>query len=724
MSKNYALKPIGTALLQAGLVDQIQLQIALKQQSQSPQIPLGKILALRGWIKQETADFFAEKLPQLLQLKHRQPFGQYLQAAGLLNEQQIRAILYDQTKTGLKFGVLAVLKGWLNQSTIDFFLNFFPPEELSSQPEERLVNQEHKLNLSKILPKIRHYLLNNQKCHPYRILMLYQQILKQGEVLAYGSQEEKELLKLGFVKEHQGKLTIANSTYRSIFNQNWLEQELAYLQTYNKIKIKLLDLDSKASRPYQLLEEIMVWTNGQPILTQKICQIVSQSQDFIAIGEEAFKVEQLVTKYIINNWHEQKASKHLQEISNAIINNQVCKPMWLLMLYRQILEQKEIVANRSQEQRELVGMGLVSEEKGKLKVANRIYQAVFNQNWVAKNLAKTNANNLVNNQESEMSLNKINSVPSSTMPELKPPKSKFNYKIYVLVFLFLLIPLGALFSLNIFWKTLEVRVFQEATDLLHQGDYEQALAKYDELLKLDASHHQAWTNRGYALARLENYQEMLVSCSTATVINLSASYAWNCRGEALHNLDRHSEAIDAFDKAINLDPNDPIFWINKSESLLALKKYQPALLSIDQAIEILTEIEKLQGSEDFKRELAVSFTTQGRIFREMGEYELALKAYDRALTYDSHYFPALQGKGISFKQLKRTKEAIAIFKQILKKRGLSNAQKAETWFYKGLTFCSTGKIQEGIAAFELALQTKPDYDAAQKAKINCRGYAP
>ena len=54
-------KPLGEILVEAGLVSLAQIEIALQEQSQS-NLKIGEILALHGWIKQETADFFCRKM--------------------------------------------------------------------------------------------------------------------------------------------------------------------------------------------------------------------------------------------------------------------------------------------------------------------------------------------------------------------------------------------------------------------------------------------------------------------------------------------------------------------------------------------------------------------------------------------------------------------------------------------------------------------------------------
>jgi len=115
-------KPIGEILEDAGLVSQYQVEIALIDQNSYVDTKLGEILALRGWVKQETANFFAEDFPELVNKPDRMRLGEYLMAASLLEEKQVEDILQEQLQIGIKFGYVAVLKGYIKQETLDFFL--------------------------------------------------------------------------------------------------------------------------------------------------------------------------------------------------------------------------------------------------------------------------------------------------------------------------------------------------------------------------------------------------------------------------------------------------------------------------------------------------------------------------------------------------------------------------------------------------------------------------
>jgi len=124
-------QPLGLVLLDAQLISQAQLEGALLMQTSYPELLLGEILALRGWLKPKTLDFFES---HWVKLNTDHPLGYYLQQADLLTEQQIQDLLKDQWQTGVKLGALAVMRGWLKQETLDVFLQTLAPDKRSESP--------------------------------------------------------------------------------------------------------------------------------------------------------------------------------------------------------------------------------------------------------------------------------------------------------------------------------------------------------------------------------------------------------------------------------------------------------------------------------------------------------------------------------------------------------------------------------------------------------------
>ncbi len=200
-------------------------------------------------------------------------------------------------------------------------------------------------------------------------------------------------------------------------------------------------LVDKTTNINKLMEAVLDWTGGQPFLTQKICKLISNNPENVPDDQEAEWVADLVRQRIIENWQVHDDPEHLKTIRDRLLVNEK-RASRLLGLYQQILiphtlelrsQNSEVRSDtphtlelRSQnsevrsdtphtdhtdytdhipllggvrggshtqaddnpEQMELRLTGLVVKQEERLQVANRIYQEVFNLQWVEKELGK------------------------------------------------------------------------------------------------------------------------------------------------------------------------------------------------------------------------------------------------------------------------------------------------------------------------------------------------
>ncbi|MEM7712901.1 MAG: AAA-like domain-containing protein, partial [Cyanobacteria bacterium P01_A01_bin.68] len=149
-------------------------------------------------------------------------------------------------------------------------------------------------------------------------------------------------------------------------------------------------LNRKVDNPQAVITEILNWTGGQPFLSQKLCQLVIKDQNKNKNNNNIPAnqlIKEIVQNSIIENWEAQDEPEHLKTIRDRILRNEQ-KAGRLLVVYQEILQQGEVIADSSLEQTDLRLSGLVVQEQGKLRVYNRIYQLVFNKAWVEKQLEK------------------------------------------------------------------------------------------------------------------------------------------------------------------------------------------------------------------------------------------------------------------------------------------------------------------------------------------------
>lgn len=163
--------------------------------------------------------------------------------------------------------------------------------------------------------------------------------------------------------------------------------EAIYLEGFKLDEVKSLEpgLKNKCDRPYIVLEEILKWTKGQPMLTQKICNQIVRSENLIPSGQESELVENLVNEKIITNWEAQDFPGHFTVIRDILLEDKNSRAM--LKTYLKVLNNCRVeFSSKSNIHSSLILLGIVKLENGQLKSYNPIYEKIFNINWLEQNL--------------------------------------------------------------------------------------------------------------------------------------------------------------------------------------------------------------------------------------------------------------------------------------------------------------------------------------------------
>ena len=140
----------------------------------------------------------------------------------------------------------------------------------------------------------------------------------------------------------------------------------------------------RLAQPQQVIEAVLRWTNGQPILTQKLCYLLKAMMDDFCVPtgpvapfSEAMDqwIDHVVQSRIIANWNRQDDLSHLWDVGYALINSRYRQQ--ILSIYRSVLVDQLVEVKDTMAQHELLQSGLVIAENGQLKTANEIYRHVF-----------------------------------------------------------------------------------------------------------------------------------------------------------------------------------------------------------------------------------------------------------------------------------------------------------------------------------------------------------
>jgi serine/threonine protein kinase len=95
-----------------------------------------------------------------------------------------------------------------------------------------------------------------------------------------------------------------------------------------------------------------------------------------------------------------------------------------------------------------------------------------------------------------------------------------------------------------------------------------------------------YLNEGIQLYRLGRYEEALAAFEQALRLDPHFADALFGKGNALYFLKRYEDALLAYEQAIRLDPYNPAFHNNKGSTLYSLGRYREALAAYKQALHI------------------------------------------------------------------------------------------------------------------------------------------
>ena len=129
-------------------------------------------------------------------------------------------------------------------------------------------------------------------------------------------------------------------------------------------------------------------------------------------------------------------------------------------------------------------------------------------------------------------------------------------------------------------------LYARATALRKSGSLIEALACYDQAMKYQENEPVLFNDRGNVLLALERYDEALNSYDRALAIQANYVQALDNRGIALQSLHRLTEAVESHQKAINLMPFNANAYNNCGNAFSALKKTKEALTYYGQAINL------------------------------------------------------------------------------------------------------------------------------------------
>lgn len=227
------------------------------------------------------------------------------------------------------------------------------------------------------------------------------------------------------------------------------------------------------------------------------------------------------------------------------------------------------------------------------------------------------------------------------------------------------------------------------------GDYQGAIADYDESIRLDDQNADAFNERGLAKYALQDYQAALSDYDEALKLDDRHSNTYGNRGLAKHALRDYQGAIEDYNQAIRLNPQYAYVYHNRGLSKYNLKDLQGALSDYDQALRI-----------DPSR--ADTLQSRGRTHYDLGKYRAALANYDQAIRLDGDNANAYNGRAHAKGKLGDWQGELADFDQAIQ----LNGKLEDAYNGRGLAQYNRKNYQEALQDYNMAIRLDPNYAVA------------
>lgn len=132
-------QPIGSHLLEAGLLTSEQLETALAEQEIATSVRLGEVLKNQGLVKERTIQFVLDRVnsdsANGQDLEAYAQLGSHLVEAGLVTQAQVEQALQEQKISNKRLGEILVSHGWVTPKTVEYIMKYVSRAETSTEPE-------------------------------------------------------------------------------------------------------------------------------------------------------------------------------------------------------------------------------------------------------------------------------------------------------------------------------------------------------------------------------------------------------------------------------------------------------------------------------------------------------------------------------------------------------------------------------------------------------------
>jgi tetratricopeptide (TPR) repeat protein len=267
-----------------------------------------------------------------------------------------------------------------------------------------------------------------------------------------------------------------------------------------------------------------------------------------------------------------------------------------------------------------------------------------------------------------------------------------------------------------------------------KGDYNSAITDYAEAIRLHPENAVFYNSRGIAYRRMGDYDRAIADYTEAIRLDSKYAVAYNNRGFSYNNKGDYDRAVADLNEAIRLNPNYAIAYVNRGAAYSDNGDKDNAIADFDEAIRInpnYVQAYRLRGSiyslrNDYSRALAdldeairldsksaTSYALRGGVYSRSGDHDKGMADCNEAIRLDPKSPNAYNSRGFVYNNKGDFARAIVDLNEAIR----INPNYAFAYKNRAVSFEGRNELEKALADYNAALKLRPRLlEAAEGAK--------
>ena len=243
-------------------------------------------------------------------------------------------------------------------------------------------------------------------------------------------------------------------------------------------------------------------------------------------------------------------------------------------------------------------------------------------------------------------------------------------------------------------------------------EYANAIAEYDEAIRLDPQRAGAYCGRGLAWFEKKEYARAMADYNEAIRLDRRLTSAYCNRAAAWLEQNDYDKAIADYNEAIRLEPDSPFAYDGRANAWLGKQDYDKAINDYNEAIRLNSWVVQALGdlSESTNDSikplvsiLAYAYYGRGAAWLGKNEYDKAIADYDDVLRLDPRLAAAYVCRGGVWRVKGDYVRALVEFSQAIRfDAEMASAYSSRAWIWAA---CPDPRLRDAKKAIESATKS-------------------